>query len=299
MSIFVSLLTAGTNNHEETSENANAMATDFVSEGVVDSGGITNTSGVAPSTGAFAVNAQSTPNMTVAVTSGVAYVAGAPTGQDSQTLRVRMTASTNVTISSNTSGVTKYDWLYIKLDADKMANPGVNADDVATLVTSRSSSSSSDDGTPPTYGYCIGVITVADSASSIANANITDSRVLARSVQNKSVTADTLADSIELPASNPLMLFLNRSWQSPTRAAGTTYTNSNTYPIDVVVVVSRTTKFSAIAQLSVGSTVVDKVVVNDSDNGTVNVSLKATVPPGATYNVAITLGSVVQWRELS
>lgn len=186
MSIYVSLLTAGTNSHEETSENANAIATDFVSEGVI--GATTNTSGVAPSTGAFAVNAQSIPDMTVGVSSGVIYVQGTPTGQNSQMLRVKMTADTSVTVSDNSSGSTKYDWLYVKLDADKMANPAIDADDVATLVTSRSSSSSSDDGTPPTYGYPIAVITVADSASSITNANITDKRALASSVQDNSIT---------------------------------------------------------------------------------------------------------------
>lgn len=188
MSIYVSLLTAGTNNHQETSENANAMATDFVSEGVI--GTITNTSGVAPSTGAFAANAQATPDMTVKVSSGVAYVQGTPTSQNSQTFRVRMSADTNVTISSNTSGSTKYDWIYIKLDADKMANPAVAADDVATLVTSRSSSSTADNGTPPAYGYPLAVVTVANSASSITNASISDKRIPAKSVQDSAVTPE-------------------------------------------------------------------------------------------------------------
>lgn len=179
MSIVVSLLTAGTNNHLETSENANAVATDFVNQGVI--GAITNTSGVAPSTGAFAVNAQGTPDMTVAVTAGVAYVTGTPNSQNSQTLRVRMSANQNVTISANASGSTKFDWVYIQLDATKMATPGVNADDVGALVTSRSSNSTTDDGTPPTYGYLIAVVTVANGASSITNGNIADKRGTASS----------------------------------------------------------------------------------------------------------------------
>jgi hypothetical protein len=191
MSIYVSLLTAGTNSHEESSENANGIATDFTSQGVI--GAITNTSGVAPATGAFAVNAQGTPDMTVAVSAGVAYVTGTPTSQNSQNFRVRNTASSNVTISSNSSGSTKYDWLYISLDASKLADPAVNGDDPATLVVSRSSSSSSDDGTPPTYGYCIAVITVANGAASITNGNIADSRVLATSVQDGSIDAGALA----------------------------------------------------------------------------------------------------------
>jgi hypothetical protein len=179
MSIFTSLLTAGTNSHQETSENANAVATDFVSQGVI--GAITNTSGVAPSTGAFAVNAQGTPNMTVAVSSGVAYVTATPTSQNSQTFRVRNTASVNVTISANSSGSTKYDWIYLQIDATKAANPAVDASDVATLVVSRSSSSTADNGTPPTYGYNLAVVTVANAASSITNGNIADKRTLASS----------------------------------------------------------------------------------------------------------------------
>lgn len=175
MSIYTSLLTAGTNSHAESSENANAVATDLLSAGV--NGVITNTSGVAPMTGSFAVNAQGSPNMTVAVSSGVAYVIATPASQDSQNLRVRNTASANVTISANSSGSTKYDWLYIKVDATKAANPASDASDVATLVTSRSSSSTTDNGTPPTYGTLLAVITVANGASSITNSNIADLRV--------------------------------------------------------------------------------------------------------------------------
>jgi hypothetical protein len=107
----------------------------------------------------------------------VAYVDGTPSSQGEQTFRVKNSASSNVTISANSSGSTKYDWLYIKLDATTLNNPNSAGDNVATLVTSRSSSSSADDGTPPTYGYCIAVITVANGATSITNGNIRDERV--------------------------------------------------------------------------------------------------------------------------
>lgn len=174
MSIIVSKLTAGSNNHLTTAEEGNAVYTDFVSEGIV--GSVTNTSGVAPATGGFSVNAQGTPDMTVAVGSGVAYVTGTPTSQNSQTFRVKNSASANTTISANSSGSTKYDWVYIKLDATNLNTPNTAGDDVATIVTSRSSSSSSDDGTPPTYGYPIAIVTVANGASSITNSNIRDIR---------------------------------------------------------------------------------------------------------------------------
>lgn len=181
MAITVSVMTGGVNNHPTTSEEANGFVTDFVSEGVI--GSITNTGGVAPATGAFAVNAQGPPNMTVAVSSGVAYVAGTPTSQNSQTFRVYNSASSNVTIAANSSGSTKYDWVYIRLDATLLNAPTLAGDTTATLVTSRSTSSAADNGTPPTYGYPIAVVTVSNGASSITNANIRDVRAYANSLQ--------------------------------------------------------------------------------------------------------------------
>lgn len=172
--LTTSVLRGGTNSHETTSEEANAVYTDFVSEGIV--GSVSNTSGVAPATGGFAVNAQGTPDMTVAVSSGVAYVTGTPSSQNSQTFRVKNSASSNVIISANSSGSTKYDWLYLQLDATALNNPNTAGDDAASLVTSRSSSAATDDGTPPTYGYPLAVITVANGASSITNGNIRDIR---------------------------------------------------------------------------------------------------------------------------
>ena len=193
MAITTSVCTGGTNSHSESSENMNGIATDFVSEGVV--GAITNTSGVSPATGAYAVNAQGTPDMTVAVTQGVAYVTGTPTGGNSQTFRVKMDASENVTISANSSGSTKYDWVYIKLDATYMQNPDVSAQSVASLTTSRSTSSSTDDGSPPTYGFLLAVVTVSNGAVSITNSNITDKRN-----RNDLISLDSNGNSSMVPA---------------------------------------------------------------------------------------------------
>src|SRR6266850_6703160 len=136
MSIYTSVLTGGSNNHQTTSEEANYLVTDFISEGVV--GVITNTSGVAPMTGALAVNAQGSPNMTVAVSAGVGYVQATPSGQATQTMRVYNNASANVTIAANASGSTKYDWVYLSVNAANAATPNVAGDNVTTLVTSRS-----------------------------------------------------------------------------------------------------------------------------------------------------------------
>lgn len=173
---IVSILTAGTNNHTESSANANAWATDFLSSGVV--GPLGNTASVAPATGNYAVNAQGSPNMTVAVSGGTLYTLVTPAGQTSQRVRVVMNASENVTIPANASGGTRYDWIYMSVDATLANNPDVTATTVATLVNSRSTSGTTDNGTPPTYGQLLAIVTVANGAVSIANANIADSRAL-------------------------------------------------------------------------------------------------------------------------
>lgn len=172
--ILTSVLTGGSNSHQTTSEEVNAYATDFVSEGIV--GSVANTSGVAPATGGFAINASGTPDTNVVISTGVAYVTGTPTSQNSQTLRVKCSVSGTLAISANSSGSTKYDWIYISVSAGNAANPNTAGDNVATIVASRSSSASSDDGTPPTYGYPLAVVTVANGFSTITNSNIRDIR---------------------------------------------------------------------------------------------------------------------------
>lgn len=174
LTIKTGILTGGINAHATSSEEANGLGTDFVSAGMV--GTLANTSGVAPATGAFAVNATGTPDANVQISTGVGYVTATPTSQNSQLLRVKCTATGALAISANASGSTKYDWIYISVSATNAANPNSAADNVATIVASRSSSASTDDGTPPTYGYAIAVVTVANGFSTITNANIRDVR---------------------------------------------------------------------------------------------------------------------------
>lgn len=172
--IVASILTGGSNNHATSSEEVNGVATDFVSEGVV--GTYTNTSGVAPATGAFACNASGTPDANINISTGVAYVTATPSSQNSQTIRINCSVTGTLAISANSSGSTKYDWIYISVSATNAANPNTAGDNVATVVASRSSSASTDDGTPPTYGYPIAVVTVANGFTTITNANIRDTR---------------------------------------------------------------------------------------------------------------------------
>lgn len=173
MSDFAHILTGGSNNFQTTAEHLNAHATDLIADGVI--GAISNTSGVAPSTGGLAVNAQGTPDATVAVTAGVGYATATPTGQASQRIRANIAAQ-NVTIPSNSTGGTRYDWIYVNIDATNANTPSASGDNVASIVRSRSTSSSTDDGTPPTYGILIAVVTVANGFATITNGNIADKR---------------------------------------------------------------------------------------------------------------------------
>lgn len=170
----VYILTGGSNNHPTATYELTKIFTNFITQGVVGNIGLNTGSG---GTGAFAVSAQGTPDMTVRVTAGEAVVAGTPTGGVSQNFPVYMDAFEDATIDANATGGTRYDWIYLKLDADKLADPAVDASDVLSIVVSRSTSAATDNGTPPTYGYNIAIVTVANGASSITNANITDTRV--------------------------------------------------------------------------------------------------------------------------
>jgi hypothetical protein len=99
-------------------------------------------------------------------------------------------------ITANTSGSVKYDWIYLKLDPAKAAAPAAGSTDVINLYTSRSTSNTSDNGTPPTYGLVLAVVTVANGASSIVNANISDKRVKITTTSPGLVTNAALAGSI-------------------------------------------------------------------------------------------------------
>ena len=170
----ISVTTGGNNNATVTASEINAVATDFIADGVVGAISLNTGSG---GSGSFAVNAQGTPGMSVRVSAGQLYCAATPSGGTSQRVRVSMDTYEDVTISANATGSTRYDFVYAVISASLLANPGANKDDVVTLTTSRSTSASTDNGTPPTYGYLLAVVTVSNGASSITNSNITDKRI--------------------------------------------------------------------------------------------------------------------------
>lgn len=203
-SIITSVITGGSNSHQTVAEELNTFATDFVTQGIVGTFTANTGSG---GTGSFCVNADSSPDMGVTVLSGQAYVSGTPSGQDAQVLRARMNSNyTAYTINSNSSGSTKYDWIYLQLSAANANNPSSAADNVITLFTSRSTSNTSDNGSPPTYGLLLAVVTVVNGASSITNSNITDKRVacvLASTTSNAVNTGwNTLSYALTYGANN-------------------------------------------------------------------------------------------------
>ncbi len=230
---LASVVTGGSNSHQTSSAEINGIATDFISEGVV--GAISATSGVAPTTGAFAVNQIGTPTMDVRVTNGVAYVTATPTGGSEQTFRVTMDATEDVTIAANATGGTRYDWIYIKLDADKLVNPAVDASDVASLVTSRSTSASVDNGTPPTYGYAIAVVTVANGAATITNANITDSRTRTGVTNLTTSTASNNVVTAPMLSTSAITLGYTEITSSFTHTAVSTVTDVTNLSVTVTV----------------------------------------------------------------
>lgn len=177
MPLYTTVLTGGTSNFQTTAEHLNALAKDILSgQGVV--GSIANTAGSAPTTGGFSLNASATPDSNIQIGAGVAYVSATPTSQAPQLLRIEQKVAGSVAIAANSSGATKFDFIYIAVNAANAANPNLAGDNVASIVTSRSSSSVTDNGTPPTFGLLLGVVTVANGFSSLANTVIADRRIL-------------------------------------------------------------------------------------------------------------------------
>jgi hypothetical protein len=87
-----------------------------------------------------------------------------------------------------------------------------------------------------------------------------------------------------------------QTWQSPTRAIGTTYTNSTGYPIQVAVTYSNTTGNTIQGLIINGVTVYAGAVDVANNPG----AFSLIVPNGATYIFASNGGTatLVTWVEL-
>lgn len=131
----------------------------------------------------FEVTEQATPDMTVLVADGKAYIKGSSTNA----YPVRSTANENVTITSNSSGNPRKDAIVLYIDLSE--TPNTDASDVAKLVAVAGTPAASPQ--PPTdseIATSIGSsnpflrlanLTVVSGASSIENDDIEDTRVRA------------------------------------------------------------------------------------------------------------------------
>ncbi len=168
MADTVGILTGGVNSLQTTAADINAQRTDFVNDGVIaTTTAMTNTSGVAPMTGPLAVNWTS--GAILAVTSGNAVIATTPTSQASQRLRATIAAQ-NITIALNSTGGTRYDWIYIQMSASGAAAPATDGTGVASPLVNRSTSLTTDSVGAPAYGTLLAVVTVANGAGNAGTA---------------------------------------------------------------------------------------------------------------------------------
>lgn len=90
-----------------------------------------------------------------------------------------------------------------------------------------------------------------------------------------------------------LDLGVDQTWQSPTRSAGTTYTNTTGKPIEIKVF-SNVNNVNKQLNLYVNSSIVDA----QSIAGAFIIKVGAIIPNGATYMVEASGDNIASWREL-
>lgn len=129
----------------------------------------------------FQVTEKGTPDMSVDVAAGTAYVANSSYAKDNSITkywRVESDATVNVTVSANASGNDRIDIACIKVDTG--VTPDDEASNVASIIIVEGTPAASPSvPSTPNDHYKLAEIAVANGASSITNANITDRRNLA------------------------------------------------------------------------------------------------------------------------
>jgi len=149
--------------------------------------------------GDLAVTQSGTPAMTVAVAAGWAYVAGSTTATQG-IYGVYNDAATTLTVTSNASGNPRIDLVCVTIrDA---GYSGAN-NDVIFQVVAGTPAVSPVAPTLPASSLSLATIAVANAASSILNANITDTRVKAaiQDLQLQASSATNTPARIQLAAS--------------------------------------------------------------------------------------------------
>jgi len=149
-------------------------------------------------TGDFAVTQSGTPAMTVSVAAGWAYVAGSTTATQGM-YGVYNDAATTLTVTSNASGNPRIDLVCVTVRDSGYS--GAN-NDVILQVIAGTPAASPVAPTLPASSLSLATIAVANAASSILNANITDTRVKAgiQDLQLYASSATTVPARIQLAA---------------------------------------------------------------------------------------------------
>lgn len=195
MAIYVSIIDGMDN---ATAGDLTALLTDFLlQEGVVDLAG-----------GDFLVEENDTPDMNVKVAAGVAYVendAFTAAASIEKFWRVVMDLEDTLAISSNSSGSTRVDLICIHVDDS--IDPGDDGESAPELIVVEGTPGAGAPATPDDH-LVLAQVTVANGASSITNANISDQRQAAKLDGNKlelpddievdTVTAKTTNGDLEL-----------------------------------------------------------------------------------------------------
>jgi hypothetical protein len=163
MSLTVAELTGGSNSYPTPSKDVQFYLGELLKQGAIGSQHLF-------------VEAQNSPNMTVKVNAGSYILQATPTSEAVRFFKATLSAVSNVNISSNSSGSTKYDLVYVTLPAATLQNPPLTGDftEAATLLTERHNTSG--EALTATNGIVLAEVAVADGAVSITNANITDKR---------------------------------------------------------------------------------------------------------------------------
>jgi hypothetical protein len=147
--------------------------------------------------------------------------------------------------------------------------------------------------------------TNATNATNAINAtNVTSGGTIASNVtattQSSSTNNTTVATTAYVKSQKYGLGITGETWRSPSRSIGTTYTNSNAYPIMVNVGVSGSGNVSVDGSMQVNGVTVDNFsqFVGGNQGTSTSFTFSAIVPPAGTYSVSASNASLSFWSEL-
>ncbi len=202
---------------------------DFFMSHILDQSGVKSINAGAD----FYVEAQSTPNMTVKVNTGYAFV---QKSDKSKTYPVRMYSTTeNVTITSNSTGNSRIDAVVLYIDLAE--TPNSTATDVAKLVAvagtpAGSPTAPSDSDIQTSIGASnpflrLANVTVGSGVTEITNTNIADARIRAINIKkNKAYNVATDGSTVTFDVEqgdNQVTLGGNRTLAIKNQQAGDSF----------------------------------------------------------------------------